>query len=510
MHGLRSALLAVLLGLMVGALSSEARAASDVLPVAGPAVLDQITAQDVSATETDLVLSFSPKALSAGVINATGTRLAVGFASTSRATTAALTGKLKGVVRGIEFEQHDSVLVMVVQTATSASLEVQPVGDQIILLKVRQATARPEEPTRDAAAAHHPARRDPGEDGFEAVFLKYADVSEVVGLLVDGVTIKSNDAFIPREPAFGSAGIGQAAGLGQSPSYSPDQLTQPLAQSVDDTISVDRRLNAIFLKGSRETIERLKEKIRVVDVPVDSVLLETLFVELDKSGASNVGLSYSNGNGQIGIVNYQTGAYVSSGSGVTHLTSAAFQAAIYAQVEKGRGRIVSKPRISALSGGTAKIITGDALPILTAITLSGVNGVSQQVQYVNVGVTLQIAPRVSDDGYVTSHLFCEVSSVTGASQGYPTISQREAETAATVRDGETFVIGGLTQRNELTSRTAVPGLGGLPVVGSVFGLNQTTTAATELYIVITPHIIHAHAPPAAVSPIPPELVPDRP
>ena len=46
---------------------------------------------------------------------------------------------------------------------------------------------------------------------------------------------------------------------------------------------------------------------------------------------------------------------------------------------------------------TAKIITGDALPILTSIQLSGVNGVSQQVQYVNVGVTLQIAPRVSAD-----------------------------------------------------------------------------------------------------------------
>lgn len=58
---------------------------------------------------------------------------------------------------------------------------------------------------------------------------------------------------------------------------------------------------------------------------------------------------------------------------------------------------------------------GDALPILTAITLSGVNGVSQQVQYVNVGVTLQIAPRVSADGFVTSHVYAVVSSVTGFS-----------------------------------------------------------------------------------------------
>src|SRR5207302_6079339 len=117
-----------------------------------------------------------------------------------------------------------------------------------------------------------------------------------------------------------------------------------------------------------------------------------------------------------------------------HVTGVNFQASHYTHITKSNGRILSKPRIAAQSGSTAKIITGDALPILTAITLSGVNGVSQQVQYVNVGVTLQIAPRVSDDGYVSSHIFCVVSSVTGFSQGYPTISQREAETSATVRD----------------------------------------------------------------------------
>jgi general secretion pathway protein D len=98
------------------------------------------------------------------------------------------------------------------------------------------------------------------------------------------------------------------------------------------------------------------------------------------------------------------------------LASGQLQAAIYAQVSKGEGRIVSRPRIAAQSGSTAKIITGDALPILTSITLSGVNGVSQQVQYVNVGVTLQIAPRVSVDGFVTSQIYGVVSSVTGVSR----------------------------------------------------------------------------------------------
>jgi general secretion pathway protein D len=199
---------------------------------------------------------------------------------------------------------------------------------------------------------------------------------------------------------------------------------------------------------------------------------------------------FANANGQIGVITYQSGQFIPPGIPAgDHLHSFAFQAALYAQVNKGNGRILSKPRIAAQSGSTAKIITGDALPILTAITLSGVNGVQQQVQYVNVGVTLQIAPRVAGDGFVSSHIYCVVSSVTGYSQGYPTISQRQAETAATVRDGDSFVIGGLTQNENINTKTKVPLLGDIPIVGQAFRTDRNTRSKTELYIVVTPHIV---------------------
>ena len=244
----------------------------------------------------------------------------------------------------------------------------------------------------------------------------------------------------------------------------------------------------------------MKAMISMIDIPVDSVILETQFVELTEKGEKALGIDFTNANGQLGVLTVQSGQYIppgvtqgpydGDGYPAGHVTSASFQAAIYAQITKGNGRIVSRPRIAAQSGSTAKIITGDALPILTAITLSGVNGVSQQVQYVNVGVTLQIAPRVSGDGFVSSHIFCVVSSVTGYSQGYPTISQREAETAATVRDGDSFVIGGLTQDENISSRSRVPVLGDIPLVGSLFRKDTATQSKTELYIVVTPHIIH--------------------
>ena len=358
-----------------------------------------------------------------------------------------------------------------------------------------------------ASSQPPPARVEALDDAFEVVPLKYADVSEIVGLLTSDQSIKPNDTFSPQEPAFGSAGIQGYAGGGYGGggtlgapligggAVGPAGSTESLGQTVDEAVGVDRRLNAIVLRGPPARVERLRALIRKLDVPVSSVVLETVFVELTETGARNIGLNLSNANNQIGVVSYAltAGGSTASGtdSGVAAGLSLGLQAAIYAQVAKGQGRIVSKPRIAAQNGATAKIITGDALPILTAIALSGVNAVQQQVQYVNVGVTLQIAPRVSDDGFVTSHIFAEVSSVTGYAQGFPTISQREASTSATVKDGESFVIGGLTQESRLVQHAKVPGLGSLPVVGLLFGAENSSTAKTDLYIVVTPRVVRS-------------------
>ncbi len=454
-----------------------------------PTVLKEMIAADGDKGSAEILLTFDPVAPKFALIKDGTDKPGIGFALSARGPNVKIPASLHNAVRGISIEQNDTVLIVRFNTAGSSHIVVTPIGDKTIRVAIA--------PLRiasivDGAPNPPPIKstpRAPEDDGFEMVPLKYADVSEVVGLLTEGLTIKSNDSFIPHEPAFGSASM--SGGAAYSPgSQSTEPSTDPLAQSVDDSIAVDRRLNAIILKGSPAKITRLKEKIAQIDVPVQSVLLETVFVELDESGARNVGLDFNNASSQIAVATVQTGSYLPSGLSPSKvLTTASLQAAIYAQVSSGRGRIVSKPRIAAQSGSTAKIITGDALPILTSIALSGVNAVSQQVQYVNVGVTLQIAPRVSSDGFVTSHVFCVVSSVTGTSQGYPTISQREAETSATVRDGETFVIGGLTEESEISTKNKVPGLGDIPLAGNLFRLGTGSRAKTELYIVVTPHIV---------------------
>ena len=453
-----------------------------------PAVLTSVSAVDQGHGETLVLLTFQPLAPRYSVINSDTAAPSIAFALSSRGVSATPPPALRGLLRSVVFDQADTVLVLHFSVAAKAHITATLVGTSAISITISPSLAPQVDAQSQLAPANPPGAADPapGDDGFEIVFLKYADVSEVVGLLTEGLSVKSNDSFVPREPAFGSAGMGGAT-FNSVPNQTDEPSNDPLAQSVDDSIAVDRRLNAIILKGSPERIARMKEKIAEIDVPVQSVLLETVFVELDESGAKNVGLDFNNASSQIAVATFQSGAFIPAGQPSSHgLTSVSLQAAIAAQVQSGHGRIVSKPRIAAQSGSTAKIITGDALPILTSIALSGVNAVSQQVQYVNVGVTLQIAPRVTSDGFVTSHVFCVVSSVTGTSQGYPTISQREAETSATVRDGETFVIGGLTEESDITSNTDLPGIGKVPILRDLLGMRTGTRSKTELYIVVTP------------------------
>ena len=400
------------------------------------------------------------------------------------------------LIGGLAFTQSGGDLILTVSAAKAIRIDPGPAGPQSIVFIVAPMATSPQ----TTAAAPPAPVADGGAMGdvYEIVPLKYADVSEVAGLLVKGQDVKPNDNFTPQEPSFGSGSMGNSFGggsgqgqpamqqgvAGPSPGASGDTVGA-IGHLVDDTVGVDRRLNAIILRGRPDRIALLKGQIAKLDVPVNSVVFETVFVELTKTGAKDVGLDLTNGASEVAAISYQTPV----ASGQPAAAGLTLQAAIYAQIQKGEGRIISKPRIAARSGETAKIITGDALPILTSIAVPGLDAVSQQVQYVNVGVTLQIAPRVSDDGSITSHVFAEVSSVTGYSQGYPTISQREASTSATVRDGQSFVIGGLTQDNSLSTQSRLPLIGAIPLLGALLGDETSTQSKTDLYIVVTPHIV---------------------
>ncbi|MBV9647565.1 MAG: type II secretion system protein GspD [Candidatus Eremiobacteraeota bacterium] len=397
-----------------------------------------------------------------------------------------------GPVKSISVAQVGANVAVSLHLAANGPVRVQPGGNFVI---IDVPTLSPQRvPTQGLEQSPAPSPSGVGEV-TEVIPLKYADVSEVAGVLVQGANVPSNDNFSPQTSNFGAQSFGGALNGQtqpfQQPTFQQNNFgnsfgggSQGLAQKVSDNLAIDRRLNAVILTGPPDVVAAMRDVIEKIDIPLDSVLLETQIVELDENGAKDLGIDFNGGQGNAGTATY------TSQSLMTAQAKAQFNATLFALETRGESRILAKPRIIAQNGAAASILTGDALPIITTVIVAGTSAISsQQVNYVNVGVNLQILPRVSSDGYVTSHIFAEVSSVTGFTQGIPEISQRQAVTQATVKDGDSFVIGGLLQDNEIRTVYKVPGIGDIPLIGALFRRLSTTKQRTNLYVVVTPHII---------------------
>jgi general secretion pathway protein D len=114
----------------------------------------------------------------------------------------------------------------------------------------------------------------------------------------------------------------------------------------------------------------------------------------------------------------------------------------------------------------------------------------QVIQYRDVGTKLTLTPTINDDGYVNLQVVQEVSTATAETQfDAPIISTREAATHLFVKDGRTAVLGGLIDRQQERTRTGIPILMDLPILGSLFGSTRKTMSNSELFLFLTPHII---------------------
>ena len=352
---LKTSHLALALALLTPGIAMPAFAAAQTIPVPQAVALTKVAVAGQSATETRFQLQVAPHVNGFQALSSDARDPAVALAMTSRTNSAVSPRDLKGFVRGVEFVQAEGVLVLHFDVNEPATVSAVPVDDRTIDVTVtslaRQAGAKSDEQL-SAGGVPPPIAPMPGQDGYELVLLKYADVSEIVGLLSQGSTIKSNDLFIPREPQFGSNSLtGNTYQPGPS-TQAPGSDDTPLGQPVDAGMAVDRRLNAIWLRGAPDYIARMKAMIAMIDIPLDSVILETQMVELTETGAKALGIDFANTAGQLATFSFSSGAEIplgTPGQGCNldnicspHITSASFQAALYAQIQKGNGKIVSK------------------------------------------------------------------------------------------------------------------------------------------------------------------------
>src|SRR6185437_3545272 len=291
---------------MAASLGLRDAAAQPPLPFTGTIQIVAVTPAEVSATESRIVLSFNQLVPKFTIMGNDANTAAIGFADTRLAQGLLFPGGKHGLVQSMTFTQSNDVLTLTI--AGNGPIHVAPsiLAGRAISLSITGAGET--SAGTDTGPANLAPRADDGSGNvFEVVPLKYADVSEVVGLLTGGHSIKPNDNFTPEEPAFGSAGMQGSFAGGASLSGSPFNqglnltgiAADPIGQTIDDTIGVDRRLNAIILRGSPDRVAKLKEQIVKLDVAVSSVVFETVFVELTETGARNLGLNFNNGNNQI-------------------------------------------------------------------------------------------------------------------------------------------------------------------------------------------------------------------
>ena len=162
-------------------------------------------------------------------------------------------------------------------------------------------------------------------------------------------------------------------------------------------------------------------------------------------------------------------------------------------------RLLANPQLRTAEGQTAQARFGDQIPVpVTTFSPIAAGGISQQpitsFDYKNVGVNIDITPRVHHDNDVTLVLKLEVSSVAqsvgvAGVQNLPTFNSRQVTSVIRLRDGETNILAGLISDAERTSYSGLPGLASLPVLGKLFAHNRKEVQETDIVMTLTPHIL---------------------
>jgi general secretion pathway protein D len=158
-------------------------------------------------------------------------------------------------------------------------------------------------------------------------------------------------------------------------------------------------------------------------------------------------------------------------------------------------RTLANPQLRAQEGTAAQARFGERVPVPnTTFQPIATGGVQQQpitsYTYENIGVNIDITPRMHHNDDVSLALKVEVSAISGTGYaGLPTFGSRSVNTIIRLRDGETSVLAGLIKDEERTSLDGIPGLSDIPLIGRFFAHNKTERQETDIIITLTPHIV---------------------
>ena len=316
----------------------------------------------------------------------------------------------------------------------------------------------------------------------------------------------------------GMSGLGGGLGTqqqGQTGQQGPNVVTTTLGQNV--RVMADRINNTLLIHATAAEYQRIEGTLKRLDIQRAQVLIEASIVEVTLGDGLEYGLQWAfrggigggSGRGVIGPsgeggVLAATGAS-DGGFTYTFRNGAGISAVLTALASKSLLKVISSPSLMVLDNHTAAIQVGNQEPVNTGtVVYTNSNISSTSIQYKDTGVMLGVTPSVSAGDLVTLDVNQIVSDIGEDSQsaqtrGYATFLQRQINSKVAVRSGETLVLGGLIKDNVRNSKSGVPILSAIPVVGALFGTHGSSANRTELLVILTPRVLRSDDDARAVS-----------
>ena len=298
----------------------------------------------------------------------------------------------------------------------------------------------------------------------------------------------------PPEPKEAPEG-GESAQAGGQP---------PQRGRVDGRIVVDKNRNMLIFRGSGKEWAEIRGIIEKLDKSVPSVLIEVLIAEITLTDEERTGLEFLvRSNLGSRVLSLGTFGNLRDGlrRGLALDSSGETRAALNLFYQDDKVVIRSRPRLLVKSGKTASIDVGNEIPVVTQTSeqvreVGDVPNVLQKITYRKTGVQLEIKPIVQANGLVDLDISQKLSearlSAQTSIQGSPTILNRQISTNLTLRDGGSFLMGGLISGSQSAGETGVPFLGRLPGLGRLFRTDRVQGDRTELVVMVTPYVIADH------------------
>jgi general secretion pathway protein D len=263
--------------------------------------------------------------------------------------------------------------------------------------------------------------------------------------------------------------------------------------------------NALTINDTPDKVAAAERIVDVVDKRRAEVVIEVEILEVNRSKLKEYGIQISSGLESQGIEGIAGGIVPDPTKKLTlednpytksTLVVTALPGVIYRLLQTDTAtRLLANPQLRSSEGQTAQARFGDQVPVpITTFSAIATGGLPQQpitsFEYKNVGVNIDITPRVHHDGEVSLQLKLDISAVGPAGyQGLPTFNSRTLTSVIRLKDGETNILAGLIRDDERTSMTGIPGLASIPILGRIFARNKTETQQTDIVMTLTPHVV---------------------